>query len=115
MNFYILTPDEILRLLKVLWRLLLAILIAQVIGMVTGLTLGSYSLWFFNLWFGIAYSTPVGYLSGLLWLKSSKPGCISNEKIPVLILGAISFSLPISGYFFSFFIPEFEKMMLLIK
>jgi hypothetical protein len=78
--------------------------------MIMGFLLKPYKMIFFNLWYGAAYATPVGYLLGLIWLRIAEPGRITQEKIPLIILGFFILFTAINGYFFSLSIPNFQRL-----
>ena len=82
---------------KPVWRVLLAIVVAQLIGMGLGLQRNITGHPFFNLWYGGAYASPIGFALGLLWHVRAVPNGFAANRSILLILGAMSLGLPIFG------------------
>lgn len=103
-------PEELLRLLKVLWRVIAAMLLAEIAGMIIAFVIEPYKILFLNLWYGAVYAAPVGYLLGLIWLKIAEPRRISKERIPLAILGFMLIFTTLGGYLFSILFAEFRSL-----
>lgn len=83
--------------IKPVWRVLAVVLVAQLIGMAIGVQNNIARATFFNLWYGAAYATPIGFVLGLLWHWRAVPGGLMANRTILLILGIISLALPIFG------------------
>jgi hypothetical protein len=89
--------DEQWQWVKPVWRVLLVILVAQLIGMALGLQRNITGQPFFNLWYGAAYATPIGFALGLLWHAKAVPNGLAANRTILLILGAMSVGIPLFG------------------
>lgn len=82
---------------KPVWRVLLLILVVQLIGMALGVHHNITGDPFFNLWYGGAYATPIGFALGLVWHVQAVPNGFAANRSILLILGAMSLALPLFG------------------
>lgn len=84
--------------IKPVWRICIAILIAQFVGMGFGVALRPVGETFFNLWYGGVYATPIGFIAGLAWQLVFVPGSLMQHRLVILFLGCLSIFLPLFGY-----------------
>ena len=93
--------EEQLNLIKPVWRVLVVILVFQLLGSMLYVINDVKGVLFFNLWYGAAYATPIGFIIGLVWHISAVKNGFSEYKtvIVILILGLMSLTLPLVGYF----------------
>ena len=91
-------PDQ-WRLIKPVWRVCIAIFVAQLIGMGVGLVAQPIGHVFMDLWYGGAYATPVGFVLGIAWQSVSVPGSLAQNRLVILFLAALCLLLPLFGYF----------------
>ena len=87
------------RFIAPIWRIVIAILVAQVIGAAIGVAreIVGPSL-FFNLWYGGAYATPVGFVIGVIWHAVSGERPFTRHILAIGLLGAMSVALPLFGW-----------------
>ena len=53
---------------------------------------------FFNIWFGMVYSTPIGFLIGSICHKTSVKDGLRKNKLQIITFGAMSFILGLFGF-----------------
>jgi hypothetical protein len=82
---------------KPVWRVLVAILVSQVLGMAIGVNFNLTTEVFLNLWYGGAYATPIGFVLGLLWHYIAVPKGLNDNRFILILLGAMSIALPLFG------------------
>jgi len=87
------------RLIKPVWRVCIAILVAQLIGMGVGLVMRPVGHVFLDLWYGGAYATPLGFVAGIAWQTASVAGSLAQNRLVILFLAVLCVLLPLFGYF----------------
>ncbi len=95
---FIITPKEQWNFIKPLWRILVAVFLAQLIGMAISMFVGKYGHPFVNLWFGGAVSSFLGFLVGLAWCRQISSKLISDNLLAVFFLGALSLIITVMAF-----------------
>jgi len=104
---FIITPKEQWELIKPIWRILVATILIQLVGGLTGLIFGKYGHPFIDFWFGGAVLTFPGFIVGSLWYKSVSTESIKDNLFAFSFIGLICLSLTT----FAFLIPLEEMSM----
>jgi hypothetical protein len=79
------------------WRIGVAVLLAQLPGVVLGLWLSPVGDWFMNSWYGAALAAPFGFVGGLLWQIEVDVNVLRIFRWHVLGYGLFSAALPTFG------------------
>lgn len=82
-----------------IWRILLVVLIAQIIGMAFGVLSNYFGHLFLNIWYGGVYASPVGFILGLLWHIQAVPNGYSRDRLVIILVGFVAILLPLFGFF----------------
>lgn len=98
MSFPLKAFDEQWQTLKPVWRVLLAILVAQLIGAALGGVWNIAGHWYFNLWYGAAYATPMGLVSGLVWQAIAVPNGLWAHRGILFFLAALATCVTLAAY-----------------
>lgn len=85
-------------LIKPVWRLCAGIALIQISGAIVGFIQQPIGFIPIDLWYGVAYATPVGFVVGFTWQSISCPGSLSENAVIVWFLAAASIVLPLFGY-----------------
>jgi len=80
--------------------LAITMLIAQLVGALSGLWIARFPAWFDNLWAGGAIATFPGYAIGLLIQRNFKPGSLTENVVMVRRIGLVAGFLTVAGIVF---------------
>ena len=75
------------------------VLVAQVVGALSGLALAPHIGWFHRLWFGAAVATFPAFVIGALVQSRLRPGSLSQNLVMVRRLGVIAAILLLAAVF----------------
>jgi hypothetical protein len=98
--------------LRPIWRIMVAIIVAQLLGGVIGIVLHFHHLTFYNFWYGAAFSAPVGFLIGLYWHMTQRS---SSSSLPTTLLGFIGFLVVSIAVFGGVSLPRLLQEMRLLE
>lgn len=91
--------QEVWKIFKPVWRILLIILIFQFAGVFFSVFSNYFGYFFLNIWYGAAYASPIGFIFGLLWHTRAVPNGYSLNRLVIILIGTVALLLPIFGYF----------------
>ncbi len=98
--------------LRPLWRIIVSIMLAQLIGGVIGVLMPFHHLTFYNFWYGAALCAPVGFLLGLYWHVRQRP---SSSPLPTTLLVFIGFLVVSIAVFGGLSRPRLRREMRLLE
>lgn len=81
--------------IKSVWRVITGIFVGQLLGMAFGIQRDITGDTFFNLWYGGACATPIGFLIGAFWHLRVVPSGFARDRSTLLIIGAFCVALPV--------------------
>ncbi len=71
------------------WRVVALVTIFQILGGLFNLIINSSSDDFMNFWFGGVYTSPAGYILGIIWFARSDKQGLKKSKLCILFLGIL--------------------------
>lgn len=98
--------------LRPIWRIIVAIVLAQLVGGGVGLCIHFHHFPFYNLWYGAALSMPVGFFIGLVWYLRHRP---LRMPVPTTLIGFIGFLVMSIAVMGGVFLPRLLKEMRLLQ
>ncbi len=82
------------------WRILLVVTTAQLIGGGVSAVFSYYGEFFIDFWIGGVYSTPVGFALGYLWQRKVDVNKHEKHKQFIALMGVITILLLLFALFF---------------
>ena len=73
------------------------LLVVQLCGCIVGFIIKPVGFFPADLWYGVAFASPPGFVIGSMFQSVSSPGSLVNNRRVVLFMGAMSLILPLSG------------------
>ena len=85
-----LSRSDFLKELVSLWRVVVAVVLAQVSSGCVGVVLKPYGFWFIDFWFYGAVASIFGFAVGLFWQIKAVDGSWRAHRNMILLIGAMS-------------------------
>ena len=84
--------------LVALWRVVVAVVLAQIVGGAVSVCVGSFGFWFIDFWYGGAVATVFGYAIGLVWQTKVVRESWGKHRSMLLFMGLASLVLCVAAF-----------------